>query len=153
GAVAYFPATGKILNLPFAVANKWFAVQDYSILRGNGRLGCPLSFDKLTLKDPTPGSNGLSLTTQDFVRGRIYIREGISTAYTPNVFVDAIKSLTTFANPSSPDGPGLNDRDPMGVTEVGIPVKDPTFDIADVEPTILFQQFARWDYPHGLWNT
>jgi len=100
GGVAYFPSTGKIIDLPFAIATKWFAVQDYTILRGDGRLGCPLDIEVLTIGDPAPDGTTLTLETQDFVRGRIYAHDGFSSTYTPKVLVDAITAISTVAGGS-----------------------------------------------------
>jgi hypothetical protein len=153
GAIAYFSATAPVIVMANEIATKWFSVLDYSILRGNGRLGCPVAGDVFTVQGPSQVTGQiLTLRTQDFVRGRIYDNHNVSTAYTPKVFVDAIKGISLVADPATPDGPALNARDPLGITEVGIPFADPTFDMFGSNPTILFQRFRRYDYK-GLANT
>jgi hypothetical protein len=151
GAVAYFPGSGKVIPIPADIASKWFSAQgtgqNYTVLRGGGQLGCPVAPDVSTVVSPLSPGGLLVLDTQDFVRGRIYAPLGGTATYTPKVLVDAITAISTVGGTSVPS---LND--PLGVNEVGIPVSDPTADIAGEEPTILFQQFARVGYA-GLPNT
>jgi len=148
GGIAYFPAPAQnqVRPLPTAIAAKWFSVQDYSILRGDGRLGCPLGAnDPILVKGPL--GQLFSLDAQNFVRGRIYAPDEGTTTYTPNVFVDAIDRMSTIG-----DGSLLSLNDPLGAVEIGVPVADPTMNIGGEEPTLLFQRFRRPGYS-GMPNT
>jgi hypothetical protein len=148
GSVAYFPATGRVIKVPVAIATKWFSVQDYTILRGDGRLGCPLGIDVPASFGPTSNGTVFFLDVQDFVRGRIYAPEAGAATYTPKVFVDAITTMSTMGS-----GPLVFLNDALGIQEVGVPPSDPTTDLSGEEPTILFQQFARFGNPSSVANT
>src|SRR5262249_12115267 len=87
-------------------------------------LGCPLG-------DEADGLAGSRV--QDFQGGRIYANPPTGTVYAPAVFFDATEKRG-------------------GEQSTGVPLADPTHS-SGLDPTHLFQQFARPDRPDLLSST
>ena len=141
--LAYWPATGQQISMPEAITDKWIRVRDYTILRHDGRLGCPTGQASTSNAFPPPQSfpPAPQLQVQDFERGRIYALGGQDAHYTPKVLVDAITAISTYSDAT---GSGLEFfNDTLGTIEVGIPVADPVGYLDTHDPTWLFQRFAR----------
>jgi hypothetical protein len=149
---AYFPNTGQILTVDAPVFQKWLQVDDYTILRNDGRLGCPLQEGTSYSLSQSP----IIYEIQPFERGSIYWAPlGGSPPvnllyYTPKVFADAIETLSVSddnPNPPPPTGGSAANstfqNDYGGLNEVGFPTGDPISEYSSENPTYLFQRFAR----------
>lgn len=148
---AFFPATGNVIPVDVPVFRKWQNVNDPIVLRGgDGTLGCPV-LGEISHFESKAMAGSLAFNYKykiaPFEHGSIY---WVSTAnetetipgtvvYTPKVFTNAINNLGFYGTDTVP--PPVSDDG--GIDEVGIPVKDPTYDLSDQEPTFVFQQFFR----------
>lgn len=150
-----------IFNIPEPLFTEWTQVRTESnnsrysitwwILGADGTLGCPTG-NATPIFPNYPGVKfnppSIEYLVQDFERGRIYGflngPDAGTAHYVPTGFAKAIDAESTYLDPGSnlPATVGsLSLKDPFGINEVGMPMSDPTLDMANSEPVFLFQRF------------
>src|SRR5262245_6880349 len=132
GCVAAIYELGMIARLNGAIYvvhglifQKWMAMREPG--SPMSKLGCPTAEERDALGgDPENPSPLPARRAQDFVHGRIYT-DGVSAAYVPEVFRDALDALG-------------------GEARTGIATADPADSVGPMQ-TWLFQRFTRMGHP------